>query len=325
MEFKRPSILRNEKGELRKTGFEIEFSGIALEEAAKCIIKLYGGEEKRENFFNREIINTSLGKFSLQIDAQVLSNKKYEQLLVKTGLVSAEPEIEKLMEAVASIVVPYEISAPPVTYDDFPEIDKLRKALCECKAKGTKSSFLYAFATHINPELPAINVPTIINYLRAFFLLYPWIYEKSEIDFSRRVTNFINPFPEDYIRLILEKNYKPDFHDFANDYHAYNPDRNRPLDLYPLLAYMDKDKIKKWTDLGKVSARPTFHYRLPNSLIDNPEWSLASEWNCWVLVESLADNKEKIDTLTEEYLSMDNSSNGFKTKWISKTEAWVEC
>ena len=129
----------------------------------------------------------------------------------KVGLLSAEAEVEKLLESVATLILPYEISAPPVVFADFPKIDELRKELHLYQAKGTKSAMLYAFATHINPELPVVNVPTILNYLRAFFLLYPWVYEKSEIDLARRVTTFINPFPEDYIDLVLNEDYNPDY------------------------------------------------------------------------------------------------------------------
>lgn len=37
-----------------------------------------------------------------------------------------------------------------------------------------------------------------------------------------------------------------------------------------------------------VKARPAYHYRLPNCLIDEPDWRLAREWNTWVAVERLA-------------------------------------
>ena len=43
-----------------------------------------------------------------------------------------------------------------------------------------------------------------------------------------------------------------------------------------------------------MSARPTFHYRLPNCRVDEPDWRIAHEWNAWVTVEALAADEDAL-------------------------------
>lgn len=334
MTFNYPPILNTKDGSVRRVGFEIEFAEVSLDQVANSIIGLYGGSIQVYNKFYQKITNTSLGDFSLQIDARVLTEKSYEKIWNKAGLRPEEltsrrrninKNLENTLDSIASLVVPYEISTPPVPIDELPRLEPLRNALFQIKAKGTSSSFLYAFATHINPELPVCDTKTILSYTRAFLLLYHWLSEKSAVNITRKLTAFINPFPDEYFSLVLDQNYNPTFEKFANDYYFFNPDRNRPLDLYPVLAFIDKDKVDTFNDLGKVSARPTLHYRVPNSLIDDPTWSLAKEWNLWVMVEQLANSPTDIENLSREYLMLRKDTViRFKRKWINKIETWMD-
>jgi hypothetical protein len=329
MKFHMPPLLYNQNGEVRKAGFEIEFGDIDLDIAASCIIEVFGGTEVKENQFSRKIIDTKLGDFYLRMDTTLLTEKSYEKLFKKFGLESEEindkkKSLEKALESLASIVVPYEIGAPPVPFTEVHLLDQLRIALYKKKAGGTTSSILYAFAIHINPELPECNIPTILRYLKAFFLFYFWLIEELDVNFTRRLTPFINPFPDEYILLVLKNDYNPDFNKLLKDYNKYNPDRNRPLDLYPVFAFIDKKKVNDLPDVGKVNPRPTFHYRIPNSMIDEPDWSLARSWNSWVEIEKLASDPESLDMLCKEYLDMNkNSLIGFKYKWKKKFQSWL--
>ncbi|HEX8547996.1 MAG TPA: amidoligase family protein [Cytophagaceae bacterium] len=326
MEFKQPKVLLKENGEYRKAGFELEFGEVDMETIATCILDLYGGKQERTNKFHQVITDTNIGKFTIKFDSRILTEKTYEPILKKYGLNGNEENVENLVESIASFVVPYEVDTPPLPFQEIYKADLLRKALHEKKAMGTKSSVLYAYATHINPELPALDVDNILRYTRAFLLLYPWVFSKAKIDLTRRMSVYINPFPDDYLRLVFQAGYNPSLDIFIEDYHKYNPDRNRPFDLYPVLSFIKPDKINHLQGIGNVKPRPTFHYRLPNSLIDDPTWSLASEWNCWVAIENLASNPEFMSELCKEYIHMnDNILIGFKNKWIKRTEEWVEC
>lgn len=325
MEFKQPPVLYNEKGELRKVGFEIEFGELNLDAVANCIIETYGGTKHRISNFLQEVTDTAIGKFTLKMDSRILTEKQYEGTMEKFGIDGKTKDMEDLVESVASWVVPYEIDTPPVPITEVAIIDKLRHALFQKNAKGTKYSILYAYATHVNAEIPAQNAETILRYLKAFLLLYPWIFETSDISLSRKIASYISPFKDNYIKLVLQPGYNPDLETLIDDYHKYNPDRNRPLDLYPVFAWLDKEKIGAMEGIGNVKPRPTLHYRLPNSLVDEKDWSIANEWNSWVVIEKLATNPQKIKLLCKEYLELEEDTLfGFNDKWIRRTEDWVE-
>lgn len=169
---------------------------------------------------------------------------------------------------------------------------------------------------HLNPEVPSHEAESVLAHVRAFLLLYPWLLRDGEVDRTRRVSHFIDPFPKDYLKLLFDANYTPDGPQLVRDYHQYNPDRNRPLDLYPLLAELWPNEVKELGDLGKLRPRPTYHYRLPNSDIDREDWSLIGEWNRWVKVETLAAQPRQMQTSMQTYLTMEaDTLINFEQDW----------
>lgn len=332
MEFRQPPVRFNEKGEIRKVGFEMEFANVDLNATAAVITGLFGGKQDTTDKYAQKIIGTEIGDFSLSLDLRLMSEKKYQQLFNKLGIhldqievgnASLDHIVENALGTAIAKVIPYEISMPSLSLDNLQKAEELRIALYNAQAKGTKASILFAFAMHINPELPRKDVDSILQYMRAFFLLYPWLFKVCDVDFARRLTSFINPFPQEYIHFVLNAAYSPDLDTLIEDYHQYNSDRNRPLDLYPLFAWLNEEKINRIPNIGKVKPRPTFHYRLPNSLIDDPAWSIATEWNRWVEVERLANDAEAITYLSELYLRF-MAQSGSEETWINKMEEWVK-
>lgn len=333
MQFKQPPELYNKEGKMRTVGFELEFADVDIEESVKIIRELYGGEIHKEHRFKQQVKNTSLGDFTVMIDLRLLHEKSYQKVLnkfninlqdIQWGENNLEYEVESTMEQLIRKVIPYEITSPPIPLNNLEELDKLRKSLYEHHATGTKSFPTNAFAIHINPEIPAQDTETILRYMRAFFLLYPYIFKESKIDMARRVSSFISPFPAKYAEIVIKPSYKPELDTLIEDYHLYNPDRNRPLDMYPLFASVHKEKVDTYADIGKVNARPTFHYRLPNSLINQADWSLADEWNGWVLIEQLASDEDRLSQMSREYLDLSRSTMiGFDSKWTKQTEKWL--
>lgn len=333
MQFNLPTVLHNEQGNLRTAGFELEFANVDIEEATQIIQELYGGEVRKQHRFSQEVVNSSAGDFMIKIDLKLLNEKTYQKPLnklninlkeVHLGASDLEQEVENILENVVRTVIPYEITTPPVPITEIQLFDKLRLALHQHHAEGTKDFPTNAFATHINVEVPSTQVDSILSYLRAFLLLYPWLLKKCETDLARRMTAFINPFPSKYIEMVLAREYQPDLDTFIEDYHRYNPDRNRPLDFYPLFAALRKDMVDQYSDIGNVKPRFTFHYRLPNSLISNPDWSLATEWNYWVLIEELASDASKLAQMSSDYFSLrEDTLIGFDSKWIKQTEKWL--
>ncbi|NIS37837.1 amidoligase, partial [Candidatus Saccharibacteria bacterium] len=172
-------------------------------------------------------------------------------------------------------------------------------------------------------EAPALDVQTLSNYLRAYLLLHHWIVKESDIDFTRRIAPFIDEFPEDYMRLILDSSYNPSRDELITDYHEHNPTRNRPLDMLPIFTHVNRQLIGDFSD-ELVKPRPTFHYRLPNCLIDDPNWTVAREWDYWVAVEKLANEPDKIAQMSKQYFEITNSfSFSVKDKWYNEVIKWM--
>lgn len=290
-------------------------------------MQLFGGNHCEVNRFYHEVEQTSIGDFKVEMDSALLKDEAYISALKKFGIdLSEHPlqePLEDLLKNVASVVVPCEISAPPIPITEMDSIEKLRSALQTQHIEGTRTSFVNAFGLHINIEMPEQTVNTVLNYTRSFFLLYEWIFKESNIDFSRRIPPFINEFPADYILLVLDPLYQPDLQILIRDYMKYNPTRNRALDLFPIFAFMDETYFESFVSDEKTTARPAFHYRLPNCLIDEPEWRIATEWNIWVEIEKLADQPSDISKLSEKYTDLwESTFINFESKWYHIITNW---
>lgn len=327
--FKSPPRTTNPDGKERLAGYEFEFTGVEMHNVAKIIQSLYGGSIEKVSTYKFLIKGTQYGSFKIELDAQVLSEKKYEETLRLIGIdVSLFKNIESIetkVKDIASSVVPYEITTPPVRLSQMEAFNSLLEELRNWKAKGTGSSIFYAFGLHINPEIPDRSTENILNHLRAFILLDPWIRFDAKIDLSRRVTPYIKEFKEDYKSLLLSEDYHPALDQLIQDYFAFENSRNRPLDLQPLFMYLNKELTEPFLADTLTQPRPAYHYRLPNCSIEDDDWTLASEWNRWVLVETLAADESTLRQYGRAYLKMKKESAiGFKAKWIKLVNRWTE-
>ena len=88
-----------------------------------------------------------------------------------------------------------------------------------------------------------------------------------------------------------------------DDYLAYNATRNRSLDMLPLFRHIDAARVddKVWDE--KATSRPTYHYRLPNSKVGTPTWSIADDWRAWVRIEEIAANQDALGELKAAWLA----------------------
>jgi hypothetical protein len=327
--FQLPPLLENADGNIRKAGFELEFSGIKLKTAAQIVAELFGGKIVNESRFLYRVVETVYGDFSVELDSAILKDQRYKEYLIQIGFdidsFNFGNNIENVLSKMAETLVPHEIVLPPIPVTELNIIETLNKKLRSVHAKGTKASIVYAFSLQINPEVPSLGVNMILNYLRAFMLLYNWLFKICEIDMTRRISPFINEFPDSYIRHVLNSSYRPTISELIDDYLKYNPTRNRPLDMLPLFCFIDCDRVFQH-DVEKdlIKARPAFHYRLPNSQIDDPKWSIAREWNIWVQVEKLANDPVKIQKMSIEFMNIMNFPLGIKMfKWIEKVPEWL--
>jgi hypothetical protein len=326
--FHLPPVLHTAGGRVRRAGFEFEYAGPDIKVSARLVGDVFGGEHIVRSTFEH-VVRTDLGDFSVEIDASLLKDKKYEKPLRAIGIDPEKTNTQWLENALLdtfSTLVPIEIGTPPIPIDQLDRLDDLRQRLHEANAKGTRASILYAFGFHINPELPSDDPAVIRDFLRAFLLLYPWMKGRAEVDMTRRISPYINAFPDEYARLILREDYPASRERLINDYVALNPTRNRPLDMLPVLSHLDRDRVMaRVEDPHLVKPRPAFHYRLPNCMLDEPDWRVAREWNTWVAVERLAYDPRRLAEMSRDYLLADRTSfKPFVDKWPAVLESYIE-
>ncbi|PWN08255.1 amidoligase family protein [Rhodohalobacter mucosus] len=326
--FNIPPSTTNPSGEERTVGYEFEFTGVEMPEAGGIIQSLYGGKLREISTYEYAVEESRFGTFKLELDAQLFREKKYEKVLKSVGVDLASfkniDSIEDALKDLASSVVPFEIITPPMPLSDMDELNLLVDRLREMKAKGTGSSFIYAFGMHINPEAPELSAGSILNHLRAYVLLDPWIRKDAAINMSRKITPYINSFEEDYIDHILQPDYQPGMDQLIRDYIGFGNSRNRALDLLPLFMHIDDILTSSLIEETLTRSRPTYHYRLPNCSLEDPEWSIASEWNRWVFVETMAADKKMLDRYSRARLRLKRESMvRFEHKWLQLMTRWA--
>ncbi|MBN2965206.1 amidoligase family protein [Sulfurospirillum sp. T05] len=317
------------EGKPRRAGFELEFAGLNPEDAAHIVANVYGGTVEKQSRFSFTCKGT-VGVFDVVLDAQVLTTLKHRKLLKEVGIdlekIDQEEVVERAIEKGASMFVPCEITTPPLVEKAFGTLEELAKALVKRGAKGTTHTLHYAFGLHINLEVPDVEVKTLLAYLRAFFVLEPYLQEISHIDLARRLSKFIDPFPEVYVQKVLHPSYAPaSVGVLMRDYFAYNPTRNRSLDMTPLFGTIDKALTQhSLQEPELLKPRPALHYRLPNCSLGEQGWSIAVEWNRFMLVEALAHDAESLQALLAKFQEIESAYVfGKKNKYKEEVKKWV--
>ena len=201
----------------------------------------------------------------------------------------------------AEAIVPVEVVSPPLPMARLHDIQVLIARLRTAGAKGSGAGLTYAFGMQFNPELPSLEAKAIAAYLKAFFCLYDWLAQRSNVDLTRRLTGFSAAFPDKYVRKVVDPDYRPEQAALIDDYLADNPSRNRALDMLPLFLHLDKARLRAVVDDPRVKPRPTLHYRLPNCEIDRPDWGVHLAWQDWLEVEKLACDRARLDALCGTY------------------------
>ncbi|MDX1460144.1 MAG: amidoligase family protein [Xanthomonadales bacterium] len=316
--FKTPPQTRRIEGSTRRVGFELEFSGIGLDVAAEAVAASLGASAVSQTAAERLLESEPLGKFTVELDWSHLKKLAKEQ---GHGDIE-EGWVEQLSQAAAS-VVPVEVVCPPIPVTNLAVLDPMVEALREAGAVGTDESLVAAYGVHVNPELPSMDATTIQAHIRAFAALQWWLVDRLEVDTTRRLTPYIDLYPEAYMNRVLSRP-DADMDEIFDDYLAHNATRNRALDLLPLLAEIDEARVRDAVDDDRIKARPTFHFRLPNCQIERPGWSLDQAWNAWWVVEKLADQPEALDELAGAFADARRIVLGVNRKrWVEKVNTWL--
>lgn len=327
--FSAPPML-NYEGKERHLGIEIEYTGLSLQQAAEHISQLFGGEIQIQTDAVCRVVGSSLGDFTLELDAipiQKLAEEsgKLRQKEKMTMLEDMNLQLNQMMSQMSEKIVPFEIVCPPIRLSQMPELEKLRDVLREAGARGTKDSFYAAFGLHLNPEVPSLEPASQLAHLQSYILLAPWLKQLHEIDISRYATNFIDPFPVQYAQLILQADYQPNQEELIRDYHVHNPTRNRALDMLPLFCYIDETLVRSlYGEQEKIHKRPSYHYRIPNCELSDPDWSFRIEWERWLWVEKLAQSETMRQELIEKWCEHQQSMLSFEGQWIAQVKQFLD-
>lgn len=322
-----PPAIYNDRGETRRAGFEFEFGNLPIQGTAEALQDSLGGTLELHSPFEAILRDSLLGKLKIERDADILKSMKYRKWLEQLGIEfspgSLAHEIETNIDHASRLLVPCEVVTEPLPFDKLELLDKLVTTLDSLGAEGTQHSIIYAFGLHINPSLPALTASSVTRHLQAFLLLHSWIIEASNIDITRRfLTKYIDPFPPEYMELVLSNTYDPPMRTLIADYMQHNPTRNRALDMLPVFCEIDEAQVLNGLndeERNLVKGRPAFHYRLPDCKINVPGWSVADAWNQWVYIEKLAWDETLLHELIGEWrVSNDQFSLAPKTTWVAR-------
>lgn len=266
---------RSNAGSTRRVGIEIEFAGLTESRVAEIVAATLGGNVVEVAPYEMAVEDTSIGRVRSFLDTAFRSGRQHA--LSRLGL------------ELGREVIPVEVVTEPLEPAALPRVEALRAALHEAGALGSREALLLSFGVHLNVEVAGDAVDAWRPVLTAFALLEDWLRLADPIDGARRLLPFVDPYPPAFVADLVALAPDATAADIVDLYLRLTPTRNRALDMLPLFAHLDADRLDRAPgDLGKVSARPAYHYRMPDSRIDEANWRLAYEWNRWVMVERVA-------------------------------------
>lgn len=308
-------------------GVEIEFGGLRPEAITAAVSESLGGKVQRRSQVAYVIEGTVVGDIELELDFRLLQKaaEEHEQIAdLPEWLLGVSSWTAELVERVVSQVVPWEIVTGPVPMADLHALEPMVTALREAGALGTRHAPYFAFGVHLNPELPDLDADTITRYLKAYLCLKDWLRQHSRLDLSRVLSPYISDFDAAYVRKVVAADYRPNMDALIDDYLVANPTRNRSLDMLPVFAEVDRQRVLAVVDDPLIKARPTLHYRLPNCEIDDPQWHLEGLWNHWLEVERLAWDPDRLAQMGEAYGRwLSELRVPFDDGWAKATADWL--
>ena len=317
--FRIPPTVKKDDGKARRVGFELEFSGITLQQTVDTLIATLDAEIQSQTAAEFKLQVKTLGDFNVELDWDFL-----KRVSANSEDADAPAEAINLLSQAASLLVPLEVVCPPIPLDQLHLLEPMTAALREAGAVGTEESLLAAYGVHINTEIPKLDAPTLSLYLRAYALLQWWLVDAHDIDVTRKISPYIDLYSEAYLKQVLS-DPEPSMEQIFDRYLEHNASRNRALDLLPILAEIDAERVRRVVDDPKIKARPAFHYRMPNCNIERPDWSLSHSWNTWLMVEQLAAKEDYLDELGTAFLAAERPLLGVnRNDWIEYVDRWLD-
>jgi hypothetical protein len=298
---------RNAKGDVRSIGVELEFGGLTERAAAECVADVFGGpvEEAGPHLFR--IDTPDHGPFEVELDS-AFAKQDNPSDLTETAL------------DLSRGLIPVEIVAPPIPITALTALDDLSAALARIGAEGTGDGVLQGFGMHLNVEVHGMTGEEITPILRAFALLEDWVRSIDPIDPSRRVLPFVDPFPRGLVDALAQAPSLT-LDELMALYLKHDPSRNRALDMLPIFALHDEDRLRAALPEEKIAARPTYHYRLPDCRIGEPGWTIAGEVAKWAVIETVAETAPALDALAEGWIAHRDAFTTIRPDWAKDVQS----
>ncbi|UUX48142.1 amidoligase family protein [Nisaea acidiphila] len=305
---KAPPRQVNKDGDERRVGVELEFAGLTVEETTRHLHAEFGGTVERRDAHRNILKHPNWGEATIELDLQYVHRNDREGEAEKFGFLDvldfSDAVRARLGDALTGLV-PVEIVFPPIAWSKLGELNAVFEVLRRHGALGTRESPLYAFGLHLNVEVATGSAAEILDTLRAYMVMADSLHEEVDVDLTRWVLPHADRFPDQYAKKICAPDYPAELSRMIDDYLEMNPTRNRELDMLPLFAHLDSGRVKARISDALVKPRPTYHYRLPNADLGDPDWSAATEWNRWVAIEELAEDKDRLKDATSHFLNED--------------------
>jgi hypothetical protein len=298
-------------GQTRAVGVEIELGGLSEAQVASIISEcLHGTVEERAGKV-LEVKDTSIGDLEVYLDTAYRNPRN--------------PLLKKAVD-IGRSVIPIEIVTDPIPYTDLPQLDTLVRALRAAGAEGTQDHLLTGYGVHLNVSVPALTAEKIVPVVRAFALIEDWLRGHGLVDVSRRVLPFVERYPRAFLDAVAHEARTWSLADLMRVYLEKTPSRNRALDLLPLLREIDEDAVVAALggDASAVKARPTYHYRLPDSRVGEDGWSLQEAWSTWCLVEQVAARPDLLDRLSGAWIDYRSALTTTPADWIGQVDAMLQ-
>ncbi len=291
-------------GSARRVGIEVECGGLREDRVAELVAERFGGTVRGDGPYTRRVEGSRIGDVEVLLDTAL--RDKVDSAVARVGL------------DLGRAVIPVEFVTEPVPPGRIAEVDALCDALAAEGAFGTQDGVALGFGLHLNVALAGIQVDDILPTLTAFALMEDWMRGRMALDTSRRLMPFVDPYPAALLDRLCDPAEDWTLPRLADVYLSLAASRNHALDLLPILktAYPDR-VVGAVPQMDHKSARPAWHYRLPDCRIDDPAWSIALEWNRWCAVEEVGANRALLERLKGHWRAYRNRALPIPGQWAS--------
>lgn len=291
------------EGGPRLTGVEIELGGLDEARCAELCAQHLGGVARQVDEAIWQVEGSRIGDLKVYLDTAL---RHADKTALRDAALSLGRE-----------VIPVEIVTEPLDRDGLIALDELREALRQAGAQGSGGGLFFGFGVHLNVQVASDRAAAIVPPLLAYALIEDWLRTANPIDQMRRVLPFAAHYPRRLVRRLISLGPRARLGHVMDAYAQEAPSRNYGLDMLPVFAWIDAARMGSVLT-SATSARPTFHFRLPDCRIDEPGWSLDQEWRRWRTVERVAGDGGALTELSRGWEACDAGVPMPRAAWAER-------